>query len=32
MPRGDCCLSFIFDLFWLENEELQDNGRQQFSK
>ena len=27
MPRGDYCLSVIFDLFWLESEELQNNER-----
>ena len=32
MPWGSCCLSFSFDLIWLENEELQDNERQRFSK
>ena len=32
MPPGDYCLGFIFDLFWLESEELQNNGRQRFSK
>ena len=32
MPRGDYCLSFIVDLFWLEIEELPDNGRQRFNK
>ena len=32
MPRGNCYLSFVFDLIWLENEELQDSERQWFSK
>ena len=32
MSLDDCCLSFTFDLFWLESEELQGNGRQRFSK
>ena len=31
MPRGEG-LSFNFDLIWLENEELQDNERERFSK
>ena len=30
--RVAAVLSFMFDLFWLESVELQDNGRQRFNK